>query len=412
LAARFPAVRDRLQTDSYFTINAFLRLRKEGPKGEAYGYPLNKTTNLRYLCACYADIDFDRLKNLTFRRTLKEVFAYLRAKTIPPLSALVNSGRGLWLLWYIRDEENPSMAQSVSPEKIESYGRVQRAIIDALADVGVDPVKDPTRYMRVPGSLNATCERSVRWLVFRNPEGAIIAYKLKELEAFFGVTEPKRAVPVILTRDKTPSPGRLRDLDALQKGPLRDIEAMRDKTANPNMRHGWDALHLRRMRDFDLLRFLRGGFSRGCRNHAALIYAWLLRYTGAAKDQAAREVARLGAECRPTLSRSECDAAIRSAYNTKRWKMTERIFVDWLRITPEESAMLQSQRVIRSVAPPINKVDARHDAIREIIAKMRHTPSCREMAEALTAKGFSVGKSQVAKDFKTIGVPSTKLEAR
>ena len=46
------------------------------------------------------------------------------------------------------------------------------------------------------------------------------------------------------------------------------------------MVHPGVALNARRLRDFNTLRALRGGFSEGCRNNAAKIYAWLLRANG------------------------------------------------------------------------------------------------------------------------------------
>jgi hypothetical protein len=54
----FPAFREQLEKDSYVSINADWRLRKHGPDGNAYGYPLHRCDSLRYINACYVDVDF------------------------------------------------------------------------------------------------------------------------------------------------------------------------------------------------------------------------------------------------------------------------------------------------------------------------------------------------------------------
>jgi len=54
----FPSFVDDLLKDSYVSMNAGYRLRRQGANGKAHGKPKHDTANLRYLCSCYTDIDY------------------------------------------------------------------------------------------------------------------------------------------------------------------------------------------------------------------------------------------------------------------------------------------------------------------------------------------------------------------
>src|ERR1700683_3784398 len=73
LANRFPELQDRMLKDSYASLNASWRLRKYGPEGKAYGYPKHSTSELRYLCACYTDLDFDRFTSLSYEQVIARI---------------------------------------------------------------------------------------------------------------------------------------------------------------------------------------------------------------------------------------------------------------------------------------------------------------------------------------------------
>src|ERR1700722_19997440 len=51
LARCFPEFRHQFLKDSYVSINAGWRLRRQGRDGAAHGYPSHRTDRLRYLCA-------------------------------------------------------------------------------------------------------------------------------------------------------------------------------------------------------------------------------------------------------------------------------------------------------------------------------------------------------------------------
>ena len=74
---------------------------------------------------------------------------------------------------------------------------------------------------------------------------------------------------------------------------------------NPAKRRGWVASNAKRLHNFNALRALRGGFSDGCRNNAAKIYAWLLRANGVPRSDVLGLLTDMGEQCRPRLSKAE-----------------------------------------------------------------------------------------------------------
>lgn len=116
LQTYFPQFREQLVKNSFVAINADWRLaRGKGPRG----FPAHHTGNLRYLCACYVDLDYYRM-GLDFGTAFGTVIDYQDQGKIPPASIIVRSGRGLWLLWLLHDPNNPDQAQGAFAEKIEA----------------------------------------------------------------------------------------------------------------------------------------------------------------------------------------------------------------------------------------------------------------------------------------------------
>jgi hypothetical protein len=191
-------------------------------------------------------------------------------------------------------------------------------------------------------------------------------------------------------------------------------------------RRGWLALNRRRMRESRLLRSMRGGFSRGCRNNAALIYAWLLRTNGVPRREAEVEVNLMGVECHPRLTPSECRAAVKTGFGRRMARMLDQTISDRLIVTSNEAAMLErlppaTRFKAENPVPPVatqSEVQARtimerRVKITEIIAELRRVPSLREMGSRLIEGGFRGNHQTVSKDYRALGVKSVRtLEAR
>ncbi len=198
------------------------------------------------------------------------------------------------------------------------YARIQRAIGERLSTLGADlQAHDAARHIRIPGSLHTGSEKYVRWWI-QGVGASGITYELAELAHFFGV-------PV---RKLNPQVRRIFD------------EAGKEK--NRSKRKGWEALNERRLRDFVKLMAMRGGgFNVGCRNRAAMLYAWLLRCNGWTRLDASQEVTMMAADCHPRLTASQCRDAVRTGFGRTVRKVFDQSIADWLTVTPAESALLE-----------------------------------------------------------------------
>jgi len=174
-----------------------------------------------------------------------------------------------------------------------------------------------------------------------------------------------------------------------------------------------------------MLRSARAGFSQGCRNHAALVYAFLLRCSGVPKANAAAELGLLGAECHPPLGLAPCMAAIKTAFGRRFSKLCDQTISDWLDITPEESQILPGRmnghrlpaasrfgaKAAGELAAGRAKDTRRDDRRAMILRLVNHSgrvPPSRAMARLLSEMGFPVGFVQVSKDYKALRLKSQR----
>jgi hypothetical protein len=379
----FPLFREQLLKDSFVGINADFRLRSYGDHGAAYGYPLHRTNRLRYVNACYADLDCYKL-GLDVGTVIGRVINLQDSGQLPHASMIVRSGRGLWLLWLIHDPKTPDQSAGAFPDKLDLYARIQQAIIERLLHLGADPAaRDATRHIRVPGSLHTAAESTVEWWVQGRSETGY-TYTLQELAE------------------------RLRVVGTIRHG--REVVAH-----NPAKRRGWVALNARRLREFNTLRAMRGGFSEGHRNNAAKIYAWLLYCNGLSYDVPGL-TGQFGRECRPPLSKAEIKDAWKYAKQKLR-RMKDQTVSDWLNITTAEASLLEKlppasgfRAANDDLAPPIPRerqqraIQERRGALQAIIAGIGHVPPVREMARLLGERGFSGNHQTTFTDYKALGL--------
>lgn len=390
----FPQFLDGLLKDSFVSVNASWRLADFSCNKLPFGFPRHSTETLRYLCACYSDLDFYKVGIADFATFFGTLIEYQDRGVIPPASLIVRSGRGAWLLWLLRDPERVDTAARAYKKKLDLYLRIQEAIHDRLAALGSDAL-DAARYLRVPGSLHTSSERVVQWWLQGQDIGQVL-YTLEELAAGFEV--PLQS-----------SVRRISDaLDA------RDVK-------QPNKRRGWEALNRRRLREIETLRTIRGGFRLGHRNRAALLFAWLLKLNGLPIEA---ELSILAAECRPRLTPAECRCAMKSAFKRGKGALTrirDKKISNWLEVTPDEAQFLErlqpASRFMSGVADDseengselqIDSAGSRRSKIYQLVQKLGHLPPFRKLAAMLTDEGYSVSHVQVSFDCRHLGLESAR----
>ena len=109
---------------------------------------------------------------------------------------------------------------------------------------------------------------------------------------------------------------------------------------NPAKRRGWVALNASRLRDFNTLRAERGGFSEGCRNNAAKLYAWLLRCNAIPPSDVRGLVTAMAGQCHPRLATGAVKEHAVNYSRTLR-RMKDQTIADWLNITKAEAELLE-----------------------------------------------------------------------
>ena len=375
LEEMFPELREELERDSYFSVNG-------------YAFPLRrgKTKHLRYLNACYVDLD---CYGLSGSEALGKAVQAMAEGVIPSASIFGLSGRGIWLFWLLRDVTEPG-PQRAFPEKRLLYSRIQRALHGRVKNVWPElrpdaNALDMVRVTRVPGSINGKSEKRVEHFASLTPAGKLRVYTLPELADFLGLEERK------------PVPAKI----------------LRFGRRLPNRRNGWIARWEKALRWFSTLRGIRGGFEEGCRHYALYIYALLLRRNGSSDVEVFAAVAELGRECRPPLSEVEVLAAVVSTQGLQATvHISTRGMADMLNVTTEEAEALAP--FAPKARPPRGKKRearkaARRERIREIVEEFGEVPPAADISRILKRDGFP-GSSlkNVARDLEASGLASPR----
>lgn len=142
-------------TDLYCTLNTFIT-------------PDRRIETLRYMNALYIDIDCYKL-NMRKESVLFFLENDFYNSVIPVPSLIVDSGRGLYLIWLL--ERVPSQA-------INLWKAMQYYLYNALKEFGADRAAlDAARVLRVIGSYNMKSDSVVKVIEYNN-----MRYSLKELK--------------------------------------------------------------------------------------------------------------------------------------------------------------------------------------------------------------------------------------
>lgn len=252
---------------------------------------------LRYLCACYCDLDYYKQRLKSYQVT-GEVDRLIFEGKIPQPSMQVDSGRGIWLLWMLHDPLHSDQAHNGTwndnpGDHLQLYTKINRELAFRLSHLGVDSISDGVRSIRVPGSFRNDTETFVKWEL-RGDSERPYSYTLMELAALLGVELRER-----------PKQERL----ALSQG---------SKPCG-NRSKGWKRANDNRLMAIVTIMDIRGGgFAKGCRNKAALYFALALRAVKVTRRDAEARVLSMGKDCAPSLSQRACEGAVNQAYKPRR----------------------------------------------------------------------------------------------
>jgi len=391
----FPQLSPLLERDSYFSIHGFYRagygIARNSPNGLKLNRANRKTESLRWLTACFADLDCHQL-GIDVGTAIGRIITAQDNGIIPPASLLTRSGRGVWLFWFLTDE-TAGLVRAWD-DKVRLWCNVQREIGSRLADLGADAnARDASRITRIAGSINSKVETRVSYWIQANQAGRKYTYTLPELSQFFSIKIPPRHPRIEQKRSELSERG--------QRG----------------QRGRW----LKARRQFEQLWELRGTFREGTRNNAVFIYASILRSQRIAENVVNQETERL-ASCfdqgEQKFTPDDLRSALVRATGFRFGGIRNQTIADLLQITPQEAAVLETWPAAQGLLPrqticepKLTRREAaaeRQRIIRNRVEEIGYVPTGDALVEYLDELGISAAKKTVLDDLEKAGLKNPR----
>jgi hypothetical protein len=391
--------------------NLLLPPNHTSPINKKTGQSFHRESNLRYLNACYCDIDCCRdPSGPKLEKVIRDIERMCEAGDLPRPTTITESGRGLWLLWQLHDAKNESRSHlGCQPDVILRYKDTNRALGAKLAHLDADLAAiDGARLTGLHGTLKTAYQKRVVWRDY--PGGR--RYTLEELSVLMGVSERRSALEkeCVLELRRTKRSGKV------------------DSATSERCKRGWNKSASNRIAAFAIIESHRGGFSEGMRDKAMFMYALCLRSAWKPLAEAIGIVREKGAHCVTPLDSITCDARVRSAYskdekgNFMHSYLTYQTLADWLEVTVEEAQFVSQQlqntfpaasRSGVAIQPPSQKERRakRREAIKEICRDRSNIPSYRVIQQLLAGRGVEASHVTIGSDLKALKLESTVKRA-
>ena len=158
-------------TNVYTSMNTFLSKHKDGNIHSG-----RKVENLKRLNALYLDIDCYKTE-MTQEQVLYELETDYFGYTLPVPTFVINSGRGLYLIWKIDEDRNA----------LPRWKTVEKYLLEQCKEFNADPQAiDAARILRVPYSINGKNGETVSIIRFND-----VSYTLHEIISEYGLKPQK-----------------------------------------------------------------------------------------------------------------------------------------------------------------------------------------------------------------------------
>jgi hypothetical protein len=384
LRTKWPSIAEHLHSDAYFSINSTYKQERCTKIAPMTGLPMysRRAEQLRWLNCVVLDVDIYKIHpNCRRAEALEAFLAEITRNDVPQPSVVCFSGRGVWGLWVLRDDKNLSTPVPAFTDKRDVYQRVNEALAKHFACIGADAqCTDPSRVMRVPGSVNtsATTENPIVEFLRLGDD----AHTLPELAERLGVTAQKIRLPGERTKAK--------NMAKVNAGLMR-----------------WR----RPLEGFCQLWKMRGQFTTGVRRFAVYIYAGLLRRNRIPDRDVLEKCLRLAGQCNPVLPPSDVAHCVRSgrklAARDFRHSITNAAIARMLRITAEEKMQLPEWFKPKRRRKSDRIAERRRLIARELqlagksLRDSRDSVSSRDVATLLVKKyGIRVSHVTILNDFR------------
>ncbi len=290
--------------NTYISLNTFYK-------------PQRRIENIKELNALYLDLDIYNIPKIidpylgytsnwskdSVLYFLEEDYFELSSNGVPTPSLVIDSGRGLYLIWLI--EPAPYKA-------LPLWKAIEEYLYNQLKCWGADrKCLDPTRILRVPGSINSKTNTSVKIIREYNTD----CYSLRFIQENY--------LPELIPKEK-------------KKGrPKKVVSIYRERSLYIERIH--DLIKLCELRNYDL---------RGERECLLFLYRYYTCYFSDDPVEALNNIIDLNNKFVYPLKKREVTNATKSAetaYKTgKVYKYKNETLIDMLHITREEQKKLNT----------------------------------------------------------------------
>jgi hypothetical protein len=429
-----PQVRDFILRDSYFTVNLFYPGATHWRHRETGAPVMRRTENcLQNLVGVYVDMDVGRSEEeaskpeqrMTWRQAAAIAGDYMDAGLLPQATFFARSGRGVYCVWCLRDDQNKNQLIKLPPpppygegsEKrahlIGLYKRINMEFSERLRIAAADPIHDASRYLRLPGSIHSKANQPVIWQV-QFVDGEIPTYTIWELANFAGLYPLDTLAAGSGERLLLPVP--------VEEKPVgkRGRETKKPGSA-PNRIAGRRGLGKLRVEDILTIEGYQFGFGQGFREGCLLRYADALRTSGCSPYQVETKLTEMARRCRPGYPSDDNDASIpelvKEAFKRKRSWKTETL-VKWFQVTPELARELGLVTIIpkevreeRRLTPEKRRdiIEKRRKLIADLIIENSYKlPPLRQLVGMCARYGFATNRETMRQDLQALGHKTRK----
>ena len=400
--------------------------------------------NLRWLPACFTDLDCGRSKEEAERKGRPELaypwryVGYLVGelmdlpvgdpRKLPQASIIARSGRGLYLLWLLCDAENRRLPVRTLPKSnvalMEACNKeLNQRLLHLAADKGTF---DATRLCRIDRSWHSGAEKRVTYIeqippdiplghIQRDAHGRHYVYTLAEMAAAL-------SIPTVPTSLVAGTQALLEPSSKWNRGPTTK------PGSKPEMAKWWRRLHAMRVDDLLALEQYRvrqtgsGYAQKGTRYpdgfcadvygrcSVLTIYAENLCGSGVTEEEALAAVRRMAENCNPRWPDKpgeSVEGVVRSVYGKHTRNHSNKTLCRRLGITTEMAEELHLETIITDELKARRKAETptrdqytemRRTALLELVARdgdkfLRMAP--RQMATYLAAHAIPGARNPV-----------------
>lgn len=268
--------------------------------------------NMSQLHASYGDIDYYKM-GLSYQEVIDAIDFFVLKELIPKPSFVINSGRGIYIIWLLHD----SIA---SKKALHLFDKIQDEIVDLFKDYGADAqAKGANGYLRLPGTYHPIAKSKVTVvqhdITARYTLGQLEDMLLPEREDYFEKRKSKK--------QKVSNPIEIKKI---------------------NSKLSQAGYNICLQKDLHQLLLLRGFEMQGHRSFWLMIMHHSMLRSGIPEYEVMRRIHYYNNRFRTSLSSTEVDSLVKSSQRRfEDWKMEQSLIKMLSQASSHEKADIKEQ---------------------------------------------------------------------